>query len=73
MRRYLIEAIIDAGGDDNLVIYFIWPYVAICINTLAESIIINFNHCHQPKPPLEGVESATRLKVLILISDQAFI
>ena len=26
MCRYLIEAIIDAGGDDNRVIYFIWPY-----------------------------------------------
>ena len=24
--HYLIEAKIDAGGDDNLVIYFIWPY-----------------------------------------------
>ena len=29
MRRYLIEAKIDAGGDDNLVIYFIWPKATI--------------------------------------------
>ena len=35
------------------------------------SSLINLCHNQRLKPPLEGVESANRLKVLILISDQA--